>query len=66
MFFCQNKKVSRFQVLTTFDALFYLFLISILKLTTQAVHIYTNKIAMLLKIVTTLINVNWKIIKTMN
>ena len=32
-------------------------------LTKQAVQIYTNKIAMLLKIVSMLINVNWKIIK---
>ena len=38
----------------------YLFLIY-LKLTTVAVHIYTNKIQ--LKIVSMLINVNWKIIK---
>ena len=40
----------------------YLFLIY-LKLTTQAVHIYTNKIAILLKIDSMLINVSWKIIK---
>ena len=42
-----------------------LFILSIfyLKLTTQAVHIYTNKIAILLKN-SMLINVNWKIIKT--
>ena len=42
--------------------IYYLFLIY-LKLTTQAVHIYTKKIAKLLKIVSMLINVNWKIIK---
>ena len=40
----------------------YFFLIY-LKLTTEAVQIYTNKIPILLKIVCMLINVNWKIIK---
>lgn len=34
-----------------------------LKLTTKAVHMYTNWIAILLKIVRMLINVNWNIIK---
>lgn len=33
-----------------------------LKLTTKVLHLYTSKIAILLEIVSTLINTNWKII----
>ena len=43
----------------------YLFIYSFiyLKSTTPAVQIYTNKIVILLKIVSMLININWKTIK---
>ena len=57
------QKLFIYLFIYVFIYLFIYVFIIYLKLPTQTVQIYTNKIAILRKIVSMLINVNWKIIK---
>ena len=55
-----NSDIKQYESIYLF---IYLLFLVLLNLTTQAVHIYTSTIATQLKIVSILINFNWKIVK---